>query len=126
MRYLLDSNALLYLFGAPAELSAKARKVVRDENDLSVSVVSFWEIAIKQSIGKLRFNMTIPQLESLCLERDIQIQELRSNAIERIKTLPRIHGDPFDRILIAQAQTEGMVIVTCDKTIPRYPVETVW
>ena len=126
MRYLLDTNALLYVFSAPAELSAKARRIVRGELDMSVSVVSFWEIAIKQRIGKLHFNMTIPNLESLCLGRNIQILGLGSAAIERIKALPSIHGDPFDRLIIAQAQTEDMTIVTCDKVIPQYPVKTVW
>ena len=126
MKYLLDTNALLYAFSAPSELSARARRIVRSESDLSVSVVSFWEIAIKQSIGKLRFNMTIPRLEFLCVERDIQILGLRSTAIEQIKGLPHIHGDPFDRLLIAQAQMEDMIIITCDKIIPQYPVRTVW
>ena len=126
MKYLLDTNALLYAFSAPSELSVRARRVVRGERDLSVSVVSFWEIAIKQSIGKLKFNMTIPELEALCIERDIQILGLRSTAIERMKGLPQIHGDPFDRLLIAQAQTEDLVIVTRDRMIPQYPVRTVW
>ena len=126
MKYLLDTNALLYAFSAPSELSVRARRIVRGESDLSVSVVSFWEIAIKQSIGKLKFSMTIPELEALCIERDIRVLGLRSTAIERIKGLPQIHGDPFDRLLIAQAQTEDLVIVTRDRMIPQYAVRTVW
>ena len=126
MKYLLDTNALLYAFSAPSELSVRARKIVRSEKDLSVSIVSFWEIAIKQSIGKLKFGMTIPELEALCDERDIQVLGITSAAIERIKGLPQIHDDPFDRLLIAQAQTENMVIVTCDRMIPQYPVQTIW
>ena len=126
MKYLLDTNALLFVFSAPSKLSVRARRIVRGELDLSVSVVSFWEIAIKQSIGKLQFNMTIPNLESLCIGRNIQILSLGSAAIERIKALPTIHGDPFDRLIIAQAQMEDMTIVTCDKIMPQYPVKTVW
>lgn len=126
VKYLLDTNALLYMFGAPSELSARARRIIRGESDLSVSVVSFWEIAIKQSIGKLQFGMTIPELESLCHERNIKVLGLSSTAIEGIKGLPKIHGDPFDRILIAQALMEKMVIVTCDGVMPQYPVRTVW
>ena len=126
MKYLLDTNALLFVFSAPSKLSVRARRIVRGELDLSVSVVSFWEIAIKQSIGKLQFNMTIPNLESLCIERNIRILSLGSTAIERIKALPTIHGDPFDRLIIAQAQMEDMTIVTCDKIMPQYPVKTVW
>ena len=126
MKYLLDTNALLYMFGAPSELSVRARRIVRDESDLSVSIVSFWEIAIKQSIGKLQFRMTIPELESSCKERDIKVLGLSSIDIESIKGLPKIHGDPFDRILIAQALTGNMVIVTSDGVMPQYPVRTVW
>ena len=126
MKYLLDTNALLFVFSAPSKLSVRARRIVRGELDLSVSVVSFWEIAIKQSLGKLEFNMTIPNLESLCIGRNIQILSLGSTAIERIKALPTIHGDPFDRLIIAQAQMEDMTIVTCDKIMPQYPVKTVW
>ena len=126
MKYLLDTNALLFVFSAPSKLSVRARRIVRGELDLSVSVVSFWEIAIKQSIGKLQFNMTIPNLESLCIGRNIQILSLGSTAIERIKALPTSHGDPFDRLIIAQAQMEDMTIVTCDKIMPQYPVKTVW
>ena len=126
VKYLLDTNALLYMFGAPSELSARAKRIVRDESDLSVSIVSFWEIAIKQSIGKLQFRMTIPELESSCKERDIKVLGLSSIDIESIKGLPKIHGDPFDRILIAQALTGNMVIVTSDGIMPQYPVRTVW
>ena len=126
VKYLLDTNALLYMFGAPSELSARARRIIRDESDLSVSIVSFWEIAIKQSIGKLQFRMTIPELESSCKERDIKVLGLSSIDIESIKGLPKIHGDPFDRILIAQALTGNMVIVTSDGIMPQYPVRTVW
>ena len=113
VKYLLDTNALLYMFGAPSELSARARRIVRDESDLSVSVVSFWEIAIKQSIGKLQFRMTIPELESSCKERDIKVLGLSSAAIESIKVLPKIHGDPFDRILIAHALTGNKASIEC-------------
>ena len=126
MKYLLDTNALLYMFSAPSELSARARRIVRGESDLSVSVASFWEIAIKQSIGKLQFNMTIPELESLCQEREIKVLGLSSASIEGIKELPKIHGDPFDRILVAQARMENMVIVTRDGIIPQYLVRTIW
>ena len=126
MNYLLDTNALLYIFSAPSELSARARRIVRGESSLYVSVASFWEIAIKQSIGKLRFNMTIPKLESLCHERDIQILGISSVTLERIKNLPQIHGDPFDRYIVAQAQTDDLSIITCDRIIPQYQVRTIW
>ena len=126
MKYLLDTNALLYTFSASGELSARARRIVCSESDLSVSIASFWEIAIKQSIGKLRFNMSIPDLEARCNERDIRVLHILPSALEHVKSLPHIHGDPFDRIIIAHAMTENMAIVTRDRVIPQYKVKTIW
>lgn len=126
MRFLLDTNVLVFLLSAPSELSEKASRVIRFEPDLYASMASLWEIGIKQGIGKLRLGLTIPEIEEQCIERDIRILPIRSAAIERLKRLPDIHRDPFDRLLVAHAQEEGMAIVTRDKTIPLYPVQTVW
>ena len=126
MRYLLDTNVLVFLLSAPSELSEEAARVVRFEPDLYASMASLWEIGIKQSLGKLRIGLTVPEIEEQCLERDIRILPIRSAAIERLKQLPDVHRDPFDRLLVAHAQEEGMTIVTRDKTIPLYPVQTVW
>ena len=126
MRYLLDTNVLVFLLSAPSELSEEAARVVRFEPDLYASMASLWEIGIKQSLGKLRIGLTVPEIEEQCLERDIRVLPIRSAAIERLKRLPDVHRDPFDRLLVAHAQEEGMTIVTRDKTIPLYPVSTVW
>ena len=126
MRYLLDTNALVFMLSAPQELSEKAEQVIRNAPDISVSITSLWEIGIKQSLGKLRLELDIPGIESQCIDRDIRVIPILSPAIERLKTLPPIHRDPFDRLLIAQALEAGMVIVTCDATIPKYPVQTLW
>lgn len=126
MRFLLDTNVLVFLLSAPSELSEKASRVIRFEPDLYASMASLWEIGIKQGLGKLRLGLTIPEIEEQCIERDIRILPIRSAAIERLKRLPDIHRDPFDRLLVAHAQEEGMAIVTRDKTIPLYPVQTVW
>lgn len=126
MRYLLDTNVLVFLLSAPSELSEEAARVVRFEPDLYASMASLWEIGIKQSLGKLRIGLTVPEIEEQCIERDIRVLPIRSAAIERLKQLPDLHRDPFDRLLVAHAQEEGMAIVTRDKTIPLYPVQTVW
>ncbi len=126
MRYLIDTNILVFLLSAPSELSEEAARVVRFEPDLYVSMASLWEIGIKQSLGKLRIGLTVPEIEEQCTERDIHVLPIRSAAIERLKQLPDVHRDPFDRLLVAHAQEEGMTIVTRDKTIPLYPIQTVW
>ena len=126
MRYLLDTHVLIFMLSAPAELSEKAKRILQTEVHLFVSMASLWEIGIKQSLGKLQIELSVPGIEAQCHLRDIRILPIRSNAIERIKTLPNLHRDPFDRLLIAQALEEGLVMVTRDGIIPQYPVQSVW
>jgi PIN domain nuclease of toxin-antitoxin system len=126
MRYLLDTNALIYFLSAPDELSAKARRIVQKAPDLFVSIASLWEIGIKQSLGKLHLGLTPSEIEKYCVEHEISILPIRASAIDRLAALPDIHRDPFDRLLIAQAQDEDLVVVTHDRIIPNYPVETLW
>lgn len=126
MNYILDTNILIYFLCNPGELSHEARRIISREKNLNVSIVSFWEIAIKQSLGKLNIQSTIPQIETICINRDIQILPITSEVIENIKTLPKIHKDPFDRLIISQSQKNQLCIVTSDTIIPQYDVETVW
>ena len=126
MKYLLDTNALIFSLCNPSGLSEKAEKLITTERELFVSVVSLWEIAIKQSIGKLSIKADIPKIESICRERGIEIISIDSAEIEGIKQLPRLHNDPFDRLLICQANARSMTMITRDSIIPKYDVKTVW
>ena len=126
MNYILDTNILIYSLCNPSDLSTEARRIVTTEPNLFISIASFWEIAIKQSIGKLTIKSTIPQLEKICLSRHIKILPISSIEIEGIKSLPSIHKDPFDRLIISQAQKNNFCIVTSDTIIPQYNVQTVW
>ena len=126
MRYLLDTNVLVFMLSAPTELSATASRIIKGEPLLYVSMASLWEIGIKQGLGKLRIELTVPEIEMQCRERQISILQIRSTDIERMKSLPDILRDPFDRLLIAQTLEDEMTIVTRDKTIPQYPALTIW
>lgn len=126
MGYLLDTNVLIYILSAPTELSSDAKRIVQNEERLFVSIASLWEIGIKQGLGKLRIGLTIPEIEVQCALRDIQMLPIRSTAIEKLKELPEIHRDPFDRLLIAQALDAGFALVTRDKIISQYPLQTIW
>ena len=126
MRYLIDTNILIYILADPCALSTEARRIVESEPDVSVSIASFWEIGIKQSIGKLSIRASVPDIENQCVVRGINILPISASAIERVKSLPNIHKDPFDRLLVAQADEGGFVFVTSDTTIPQYPITTVW
>lgn len=126
MRYLLDTNVLVYLLCSSRELSSEAKTVLESEQHLFISIVSLWEIAIKQSLGKLAMALSIPEIEAVCRERRIGILPIDARSVERIKTLPDIHRDPFDRLLVAQALEGNLAIVTRDRMIPQYPVQTIW
>ena len=126
MKYLLDTNILIYTLCNPSKLSEKAKQIIISEKDLAVSIISFWEIAIKQGLGKLNLKSSIPEIEKTCIERNIEILPVYSDEIENIKNLPNIHKDPFDRLIISQAIKRNSIIVTSDTTIPEYDVKTIW
>jgi len=124
--YLLDTHTLLWYLRDSDELSPTARRTIDNADEVFVSIASFWEIAIKQSLGKIRFDASMQELAALCREHDIQILDIRPVALERIRTLPDMHRDPFDRLLVAQALEKDLVIVTRDRIIPQYKVKTIW
>ncbi|MEH3052459.1 MAG: type II toxin-antitoxin system VapC family toxin [Patulibacter minatonensis] len=125
MRLLLDTNVVVWLLlGDRQAVSDDAVALLSDgENPVAVSAVSVWEIAIKRSVGKL----TLPDGWSRALTRlDFAPLPITAMHAEQVERLPWHHRDPFDRLLIAQAQVEGQTIVTADADIPRYDVATVW
>ena len=125
MNYLLDTHAILLYAQGNQELSQKAKAIMENEQCF-YSIASFWEIAIKQKLGKLDNALTIPELEELCKNSGfIQLPTI-SQYVERTKSLDFIHRDPFDRLLISIAQCEDLTIVTRDTIIPKYKVNTTW
>lgn len=91
-----------------------------------VSVASLWEIAIKQSLGKLDIGLTVQELAQKCEEVGISLLSIEARHLDKIKELPQIHSDPFDRLIIAQAVTEGMELVTKDEKIAQYNLKIIW
>ena len=129
MNYLLDTCALIDIIFTPERLSAAAREAIEGENTLSVSVVSFWEIMIKQQIGKLGIKSTSAQeLADICKEIKIQILQTTIPQIDLVRTLPRFddHGDPFDRLIICQAIHEKLPVITSDSKFNRYHIDVIW
>ena len=125
MNYLLDTHAILLYAQGNQELSQKAKAIMENEQCF-YSIASFWEIAIKQKLGKLDNALTIPELEELCKNSGfIQLPTI-SQYVEHTKSLDFIHRDPFDRLLISIAQYEDLTIVTRDTIIPKYKVNTTW
>ena len=122
MRLLLDTHALLWTLGEPAKLRNEAREAIEDEgNDVFVSAVSAWEIAIKRALGKLS---APDDLEPGIVSQGFSPLHITFHHAEVAGALPQHHADPFDRMLIAQAQAEGLTLVTRDARIPLYGVRT--
>ena len=120
MKLLIDSNAFIWMFTRPAELSAIARQTLENaENERFVSIASIWEITIKVSIGKLvlpgKLDAAMHGIAAVSLPITLA-------HIDRIQSLPFHHRDPFDRMLIAQAMEEGMTVVTRDRHFASYGV----
>ena len=124
--YLLDTHTLLWFLRASPQLSKKALELITTENSVYVSIASLWEIAIKKSIGKLEFEHSIEKIAELCYEKDISLLQVEPKYFDKIIELTNIHNDPFDRLIIAQAIIENLVIITKDKIIPKYSVKTIW
>lgn len=125
MRFLLDTHAFLWFINGDKKLPKTTRSLIADmENEVLLSIASLWEIAIKTSIGKLTlrkpFNELIP--EQLALN-DIDLLPITLNDLSLVSTLPFHHRDPFDRMLIAQAITNKIPIVSHDANFTSYPVE---
>jgi PIN domain nuclease of toxin-antitoxin system len=124
--YIIDTHALLWYLRDSAELSDMVHKIIDNEERIFTSIASFWEIAIKHSIGKLDLEFSISQIENLCIEKDITILPIKSMHLDILANLPKIHSDPFDRLIICQAITEKLMIITRDTIIPQYNVTTIW
>lgn len=129
MSYLLDSQIIIWHKMRREQLSSRAITLLEDcEVKLVTSLVSFWELTIKESLGKLDIPDQVSGLykDWLSISADLPLA-ITWNHIQLYKTLPLIHRDPFDRMLIAQALVEDLTILTCDDNIRKYPeVKTVW
>lgn len=125
MRLLLDTHALLWALSGSGELPASLRDALEDQaNMVFVSAASVWEMAIKQARGKLRY----PADEVAAALRRASLLELPVTVrhAEAAASLPPHHRDPFDRMLVAQAQLEGLSLVSRDPAVRRYQVTVLW
>ena len=125
MKYLLDTHALLWYLYGNANLSSKAKEII-DNEICYYSKVSLCEIAIKQTKGLLQYKQSIQDIIDACKIEEFEELSVTSNSLELIKSLPDVHRDPFDRLLITMAMDNDLTIITTDSKIPLYNVKTVW
>lgn len=122
MKLLLDTHLLLWAAGAPKRLPAAARKLLGDaRNELLFSVASLWEIVIKRSLGRDDFRVDPRLLRRGLLENGYFELPVSGEHALAVDGLPPLHKDPFDRLLVAQAQVESVTLLTANPLLGRYP-----
>jgi len=123
MNLLLDTHVLLWCLGAPHRLGRETRKKIEaPETVVFVSAASAWEIEVKRALGKLK----IPaDLEEQLQEKRFTELPVRVRHVRELRSLPELHRDPFDRMLVAQAIAENLAIVTSDAKIKTYAARTI-
>jgi PIN domain nuclease of toxin-antitoxin system len=128
MRLLLDTHALLWWWNDDPQLSQAARKALADEaNEVAVSAASAWEIATKQRIGKLPpFPADIAGFQRLLQADGFRLLSVAASHAWHAGALAALHRDPFDRMLAAQCELEGLVLVTRDPAFAAFSTPTLW
>ena len=122
MKLLLDTHLLLWAAGSPGQLPATARILMEDlQNELLFSAASLWEIVIKRSLGRSDFQVDARVLRRGLLDNGYQELAIPTEHAVFIDSLPLLHKDPFDRILVAQATVEGITLLTADALVAQYP-----
>ena len=122
MKLLLDTHILLWAAGQPDRLPQNARDLIATpENELFFSAANLWEILIKRGLGRDDFKADARVLRRALLDNGYGELPIGSEHVVAIDSLPMIHKDPFDRILVAQATVEGITLVTADQIVAKYP-----
>jgi PIN domain nuclease of toxin-antitoxin system len=122
MKLLLDTHLLLWAAGEPKRLSKQARTSIDNpDNELLFSAASLWEVAIKRGLGREDFKVDARLLRRGLLDNGYSELPIISDHVVATESLPPIHKDPFDRVLVAQATVEGVTLLTIDPLVAQYP-----
>jgi len=128
MKLLLDSHVAIWMLYDDKRLSANAAAALQNEdNELKVSYATLWELTMKISRkGLPLIGSSVPYMMQELTNVDVSLLRIQRNHILALEQLPRLHGDPFDRMLIAQAAVEGLTLVTADAAMHQYAVPMLW
>ncbi len=125
--YLLDTHTLLWFLTDDQSLSSNAKAVIgQPDAVIRVNIISFWEIAIKQSIGKLELSQPLNEVMSQSQKLGFELVPIKPEHIFALASLPLRHRDPFDRLLIAQALSDGIIVIGRDTAFDAYGVKRLW
>jgi PIN domain nuclease of toxin-antitoxin system len=127
-KFIIDTHILLWAISDPTKLGSKSLQVIENpDNHLSFSLVSYWEICLKRSAGKIELPKNWQKIIDKFLDdNNIDWLPIERKHIDLSLHLPLIHKDPFDRMLVAQAMAEHCAIITCDSEISKYNIKTIF
>ncbi len=125
---LLDTHAFLWWIQDSKSLSAKAKRAISNETSTCfLSIASVWEMSIKAALGKLNLAVSVEEFVSThAAANNFKLLDVGFRHAARVQQLPKHHADPFDRLLIVQAQTEGLSLVSKDTAFSQYNIKLVW
>ncbi len=127
MKYLIDTHILIWHGENNSALEQPVLNILNNlENEILISHASLWEIAIKVSLGKLKLGFPLNRLEDVLFENGFTLLAFDFDHYQALSSLPFHHNDPFDRMIIAQAISENVEIVTHDEKFELYPVSVIW
>lgn len=129
MDYLLDTQAIIWTLEDNPQLPESVKDTIEDtQNTIAITIVNLWEIAIKRSINKLKLKAELTEIKEQIASKQVMILPI---TIEHLTTLENLeyrenHKDPFDRLIISQAMTEDLIIISNDSHFSKYPVKVFW
>jgi PIN domain nuclease of toxin-antitoxin system len=128
MNYLIDTHTLICFIEGDTKLSDKARELVEDKNLIvGINIVSFWELSIKISLGKLKLKSPLIDIINQTEKLDIKILQIKPEYIYELEKLPFHHKDPFDRMIIANAIAESIPVISLDENFDKYSeIKRIW
>lgn len=127
MRYPLDTHVFLWAMREPSRLSRQAQDILSGTDPLLLSYVSIWEMAIKAAIGKLDLpRPVVPLVRERAEAAQVTLLPIALDHLRALESLAASRSDPFDRLLVAQAQAENLVLLTVDRRLARYGVPVIW
>jgi PIN domain nuclease of toxin-antitoxin system len=127
MAFLLDTHAFLWFVSGDKQLPVSVRDRIKDINQQCfLSAASLWEITIKKHIGKLSLQISLEELFAYIDRNQIEIIQINYNHLLVLAGLPNYHSDPFDRLIVSQAISEELALITRDKGLKKYKVKQQW
>lgn len=127
MRFLLDTHTAIWATEDDPRLSGLLRDLLADPaHELCLSIASVWEMSIKEGLGKLGLKVGVPKTVDTILRHRVRLLPIELSHVLAVQHLPPHHGDPFDRLLIAQTKIEGLTLLSRDETFDQYGVTRLW